>query len=80
MRASVITDKETRSHYCKICNQSSRQISNIITHIENAHIQIEAYECEYCGLKFKSNNHRNMHIYRKHNQERQQKALFANFQ
>ncbi len=78
--SSVITDKATGNYYCKFCNQASNSISNVITHIENAHVQVEAYECEYCGMRFKSNNNRTTHIYRKHSEERQKKALFANFQ
>ncbi len=52
--------------FCGICKVPTSQPYD---HIENKHLQIEAYECQFCAKRFKSNSSLYKHISRNHNEE-----------
>ena len=65
----AIKDGSSWKLFCKLCEGSKRSFAKMYTlvrHIEATHIQIDAYECQFCEESFKTQNQRYFHTKRQH--------------
>ena len=54
---------------CLTCGKGYATARSLSNHIENAHLQIMDYKCQYCNKTYKNRSHRAVHIHREHRAE-----------
>ncbi len=73
VRALMRQDEHAGQLSCLTCGKNYSSARSLSNHIENSHLKIIDYPCEYCGKCFKSKSHRAVHIHREHRTEHKAK-------
>ena len=71
----VIVDSIHGRWICQICSNSYTRKFTVIDHIEEKHLELASYQCDFCESLFTSSNLKRKHVREMHRQPNQ----FANY-
>ncbi len=74
MKILIFTDPDTGKKGCTLCK---KLVARPYDHIENVHLCLAAYQCDFCDKSFKSRNLRAQHVHYNHKEEKKVRMIIS---
>ncbi len=75
LREMTAKDPKTGKNQCQLCYKTFNRSEHVHNHIENVHIKVQAYSCDYCNAKFTGKVPLSIHIGKYHKGDRQDQYM-----